>query len=291
MRWFRPQTAVVLLFILCGSVAASTADDERTALRFYGGFGLRAADDFGRGLCGWLDLWEHAASLWGIEAERTGTPGGLSSLFGADVLFPLTNWLFFTMGAGQVIGTEVFRWEAGNSGGLIPEEQEVEISLRAVPVRAGFWSRIPLSDRLHVSLAGGVAYYALASAAAAYRRDWQDYGEEDRFDLKSSGLGYDGGLGCEIRLSRRFSVILEGQYRRARLKKFTGTLERTSSEGGRQKFEGTLYSLDYGLGDVKVFPVIDVLPEPPVGPAFSRAGEAVVDFGGMTLVAGLLVRL
>ncbi|MBN2199038.1 MAG: outer membrane beta-barrel protein [Candidatus Aminicenantes bacterium] len=289
----------ILSFILaaCLSVSAfaSPADETgpgvRTGLRLYGGLSTMNGGDFNTGLRGWLDLWAHAGSLWGVRTDVEGSPGGWATSVGADVLFPLTSWLSFGMGAGWVSGRADCRSVADGNGDVVPTTQNIEMSPRALPVRAGFFGRIPLSGRLALGLNAGASYYYVAQAQAVYRRDWEDYWEEDLFDLKSSGWGYDGGLGLEFRMSRHVAVFFEGQARRARFSKFFGTLDRSSSEAGETSREGTLYAIDFSLGDGEIFPLVDVLSQPPAGPAFSRAAEAVVDFGGFGFLAGVLFRI
>jgi len=291
------KTALSLVLTALFSVSAFPSPAEakepggRTALRLYGGLGTMNGGDFSAGLRGWLDLWAHAGSLWGVRTDVDGRPGGWATALGADVLFPLTSWLSFGMGVGSISGRSVCRSSADGSEDVVPAEQSVEMTPRAVPVRAGFFGRIPLSSRLALSLNAGASYYYVARAQAVYRRDWEEYWEEDRFDLKSSGLGYDGGLGLEYRMGRHVSVFFEGQVRRARFSKFFGTLDRSSSEGGEAGREGTLYAIDFGLGDDEIFTVVDVLAQPPAGPAFTRAAEAVVDFGGFGFVVGMLFRI
>lgn len=291
----KSATALLLASILLASVppaaAAEPSPGGKTALRLCAAWSALDGGDFSRGLFGWLDLWAHAGSLWGVQTDMTGGPGSWATTLGGDVLFPLTSWLSFGMGAAWVSARDVYTSSAEGNGGLVPDAQNVETTPRALPVRASLFGRVPVSGRLNVTLHAGVSYYYLARARAVYRRDWEDYWEEDTFDLKSSGLGYHGGLGLEVELGRHVSVFLEGQVNRARLSKFFGTLDRASSEGGEESREGTLYALEFGLGDGETFPLVDVLNQPPAGPAFSRAAEAVIDFGGFGLAVGLLVRL
>jgi hypothetical protein len=283
--------ASVLLAPILPASAAGPSEGGRTALRLSAGWSSLDGGDFSRGLLGWLDLWAHAGSLWGIQTDVTGGPGSWAAALGADVLFPLTSWLSFGMGAAWVSASDLYTSSAEGNGGLVPDAQSIEMTPRALPVRASLFGRIPLSGRLDVSMNAGVSYYYLARARAVYRRDWEDYWEEDAFDLKTSGLGYHGGLGLELELGRHVSVFVEGQVNRARLSKFFGTIDRASSEGGEESREGTLYALEFGLGDGETFPLVDVLDQAPAGPAFSRAAEAVIDFGGFGLAVGLLLRL
>ncbi|OGD29554.1 MAG: hypothetical protein A2Y56_15790 [Candidatus Aminicenantes bacterium RBG_13_63_10] len=280
-----------LLASFSPAAAADPASGGRTALRLYGGLNTMSGGDFNRGLCGWLDLWAHAGSSWGVDTDVAGSPGGWGTVLGADVLFPLTSWLSFGMGAGRVTARDVCRSSAEGSGGAVPDEQSIEMSLESLPVRAGFFAHIPFSERLEICLHAGAVYHYLARTQAVYRRDWESYTEEDRFDLKSSGLGYDGGLGLELSLGRHVSVFLDGQFRWAKFSKLFGTLDRTSSEGGEESREGTLYLFDYSLGDDEIFTLVDILSQAPSGPAFPRAAEAVADFGGFSLVVGVLLKL
>ena len=247
--------------------------------------------DFHSGLGGWLDVWAHTGSVWGIDTDLEEGPWGWGMTAGADILFPLTSWLSFGMGAGYVKAQSISRSAAEGNEGVIPDTQEVEATPWAVPVRASFYGHIPLSERLDISLHAGASYYYIGRAIARYRRDWQDYWEEDVFDLKASGLGYHGGIGLELSLGRHISVFLEGQARWAKISGFQGAFERSSSEGGEENRDGTLYFMEYSLGEGAVFPVLDVLSDPPSGPAFTQVREAVVDFGGFGLVLGFVFRI
>ena len=281
-------SSLALASFLFGEVQFRPDSEESLRLRLYGGLSTLQPGDLNRGLAGWLDLWNYAAELNGLPpgAGFYGARWGIEA--GADLLIPLGPWLSLGLGAGSISAS------AGSqshfpSNDVVPSSHEIKVRTWAVPLRAGLHCLFPLTDRLDIRLQAGAAYY-LARAEAEYTRDWNGYWEKDRYKLKSAGLGYQGGIGFELRLNRWAAVFLEGQARLARISNFSGSLERTSSEGGSILQEGTLYLIDYKLAEGAVFSVVDVLDEQPSGPAFLKVGKAVVDFSGFALNMGLTLR-
>lgn len=272
------------------SVEGQSQPDSRESLslRFYGGLSTLQPSDLNRGLAGWLDLWNHTAELNGLPpgGDFDGARWGIEA--GADLLIPLGPWLSLGLGAGS-ISASVSSQSHFPSNDVVPSSDEIKVRAWAVPLRAGLHCLLPLTDRLEIRLQAGAAYY-LVRVEAEYARDWNGYWEKDRYKLKSAGLGYQGGVGFELRLNRWAAVFLEGQARFARISNFSGSLERTSSEGGAILQEGTLYLIDYKLAEGAVFSVVDVLDEQPSGPAFLNVRKAVVDFSGFALNLGLTLR-
>jgi hypothetical protein len=279
------SSLLLLAALLSAEDQSRTSSRESLSLRFYGGLSTLQPGDLNRGLSGWLDLWNYTAELNGLPPGGgfDGAQWGIEA--GADLLIPLGPWLSLGLGAGS-ISASASSQSHFPSNDVVPSSHEIKVRAWAVPLRAGLHCLLPLTDRLEIRLQAGAAYY-LVRAEAEYTKDWNGYWEKDRYTLKSAGLGYQGGVGFELRLNRWAAVFLEGQARLARISNFSGSLERTSSEGGSILQEGTLYLIDYKLAEGAVFSVVDVLDEQPSGPAFLNVRKAVVDFSGLALNMGL----
>jgi hypothetical protein len=288
------KAQIIISSLLFLAVLLSAEDQSRKysreslSLRFYGGLSTLQPGDLNRGLAGWLDLWNHTAELYGLPggAGFDGARWGIEA--GADLLIPLGPRLSLGLGAGS-ISASASSQSHFPSNDVVPSSHKIKVRPWAVPLRAGLHCLLPLTDCLEIRLQAGAVYY-LVRAEAEYTRDWNGYWEKDRYKLKSAGLGYQGGIGFELRLNRWAAVFLEGQARLARISNFSGSLERISSEGGSILQEGTLYLIDYKLAEGAVFSVIDVLDEQPSGPAFLNVRKAVVDFSGFALNMGLTLR-
>jgi hypothetical protein len=261
---------------------------NKVSLRIYGGLSHLSVGDLNQGLAGWLDLWGQAAALQGLSGKTNFVGAHWGAQAGVDVLIPLDSRLALALGAGT-LGASARSWTDFPSNDVVPSSQEINIRPRAILVRAGLAYLLPVDRSLDIRFQAGAAYYQ-ARAEADYNREWSDYWEKDRYDLKSKGWGCQGGMGLELRLNRWAAIFLEGQYRYAPISNFSGSVELTSSEEGQILREGELYIIDYKLADDAVFSVIDVLEEEPSGPAFLDVKKAVVDFGGFSLNLGLTLR-
>ena len=83
--------------------------------------------------------------------------------------------------------------QTGNITALIIRD----IKVTAVPLRAGGHLAIPISSKTSFTIDAGFGYY-LSKFNKFYRREPGDgYWIDNDFTGKSSGFGYDGGIGFE----------------------------------------------------------------------------------------------
>jgi hypothetical protein len=288
------KALIIVLFLYLPAVLLPAEDQPRPysreslSLRLYGGLNTLQPGDLNQGLAGWLDLWNYAAEQMGLPpgGSFTGARWGIEA--GADLLIPLGPWLSLGLGAGSTSPSAASQTSFPLND-VVPSSHEIKVRPWAVPLRAGLYGLVPLTNRMAIRLQAGAVYY-LVRVEAEYSRDWSGYWEKDLYKLKSAGLGYQGGVGLEFWLNRWAAVFLEGGARSARISNFSGSLERTSSEGGSILQEGTLYLIDYKLAEGAVFSVIDVVDKEPSGPAFLRVRKAVLDFSGLSLNVGLTLK-
>lgn len=237
---------------------------------------------------------------WGKSGFAT-SEGAYKSLHlgyeaGGDLIYALSGRLGLGLSAGFVrcsIRNQANGWD-GDYGpsALFTTESE----LTAVPIRLFVEYAIPLKGKFGLIADAGLTYYL----SAKYYSNWQETysvatSVEYWLDITTDTtkpkvpLGFQGGLGVEYHLSRRLALSVEAQGRWARFRGLRGTSVANIREGGNPieplfEEEGVLY---YGpVASLAGSPrLIMVQSAPPSG----SAREAIVDFSGVSLRAGIRV--
>ena len=169
------------------------------------------------------------------------------------------------------------------------------------PIRISTYYTLPLSPKTNLLFGMGVGYYSgrmqealdLEYFAGWHRSAWQTE--------RVSALGYHGEVSFEYFLSKRLSMILNAQLRRAVLTDFPATMDLDTNmvpTGFYFDQSGTLYLARWdedgpmGVG-TQAFYVWTTEPVGPVGGMFGARshGPARLDLSGFSLRVGLKVSL
>lgn len=177
------------------------------------------------------------------------------------------------------------------SGGLSGRPE-----LSAIPIRLSLILRFPLTAKIDLTTRTGGSYYFQARYNDEIRENsFSGLGQihgfyqfAHRVETGSAPLGLDAGFGIEYRLSRRVSLCLDATGRFAKFHGWEGSstiydefLDLT--ENGKLYYESVPSLPDFPR-------LIMVQTDPPAGPGVEPR-QAVIDFTGMSLQAGIRIRL
>ena len=197
---------------------------------------------------------------------------------------------------------QLFIPEIGPSYALF--EFVVESKVETIPIKLGIYYTIPLGSRINIFLKSGLDYYFSKCFIYKYNEIIsldravlipEFYEISNKYDMRGNGLGFNGGLGFEYKISNVLAIVLEIQRRYAKIKNLKGkwiysntfTLEQGEDEGilyiGKKNME------DEGFSDN--YPDLVVSPSKPSGAKILNAKEATLDLSGFSLRVGIRIKL
>jgi len=255
-------------------------------LKLYGGLNYLSGGDLNEGLKGMTDYFDRY--FWFFGLSRSGgkyNPAHLGMDFGGDVIIQITPAIGVGVGAGYLQGTNKSTLTYSPVAADVKETARIS----AVPLRLGLYFTLPAGAWLNVNFHAGLGYYL---ARMSYNLRRSILAQWDNFDVhaEANGLGFQGGLGFEFKLTPTISLFLEGQGRYADIGGFKGSLDVTSSFGTHSSESGKLYYYHWTEAPLGTFPVVIVVTSAPSGPSSSNVREAKIDFSGFSAVAGIIVR-
>jgi hypothetical protein len=279
----------LMVFVLCFSGMASGSETNGGggfAIRLYGAFNYLKGGDINEGMKGIIDYWKYEAEGAGYISQGEYKPLNYGIDLGGDLIFQFTPNIGIGFGTGYLQSTKetVIDLTLGSEKAEIRDKP----SISAIPLKASLFFFFPLGSALNMTLNVGAAYY-LAKVDSTMRigdpEGWLQY----EMSADGKGLGYHGGIGFEIRLSPSVSLILEGTGRYAKIRGFKGKAQTLDSDGVGINAQGKLYfwiETDSG----KEYAAIYITEEKPTGSWVKEVREAVIDFSGGSILAGLLFR-
>ncbi|MGA2532919.1 MAG: hypothetical protein ABSG19_07755 [Candidatus Aminicenantales bacterium] len=295
---------MAIVFVLC-LIPGSTLAKGKISLKIQGGLNYLQAGDVNPGTLAFFD--------WGkiYFAPPTGglIEGGDTALhrgyeFGGDLIFELTRNIGIGIGAGYLQMSRnppqsMMRIiDDPQGGGGFTKYFTAVTKLKAIPIRVGLFLSLPMSKKIDFTAHAGISYYLKAE----YQADWyvavasavESPGQRlsTNAEKKETPIGFQGGLGIDYKLIRRIALFIEAQGRYARFRGLEGT---STSEPSR--WGGVLPSFsENGKLYYESVPMIPNAPRlimvqsaPPAGPG-GQPREAVVDFSGISLQAGIRIR-
>jgi len=178
----------------------------------------------------------------------------------------------------------------------------IKPKVKTIPLKLGIYYTLPLSSRINLILNSGLGYYF--SKASLYKCHWSSnyggymiiYTKEENYDVSSKGLGFHGGIGFEYNIANNLALVLEVQGRYARIKNLKGNrfYNLTFGVNPGVEEEGILYIGERDLtveGYGENCPDLIISQSKPSGDEFRGVREAVLDFSGFSLRAGIRIKL
>jgi opacity protein-like surface antigen len=289
----RSRLAFFLLFllgILWSGLPAQEEDEEEAEfkgvgihVRLGGGYTLLSGGDIDTGLKG-MQEWGHDILAFDgyTVMESALSPLRSGYEFGGDIVYYFAGRLGIGAGGSmaRVNKTNELRYRRGT----MPFDYSTTIvpQINILTLRLGLFYELPLNRLLSICFNAGPAYYS-----ADYKLSFNLPEEVYRYSLtqKASAkkLGFQGGIGLEIRMNERMTFILEAQGRYAKISGFDGREEVYEYMGGpvfKSDVDGRLYYVEEeGYSRLEISE-----GAPPEG---SNVREAVFDFSGVSFRAGL----
>lgn len=231
------------------------------------------------------------------RAEGLELTGGLEKLglgldFQGEVILRLSERIGLGLGLGysrvQKTGDNVTMSSSDRNLGVTLDNKG-----SIIPLMLNGYYFFPFSSRARLSLGAGIGYYL---ADWTYNRTIVErigagYAESVHYELSSQKIGFQASLGMEWDMSRRFSLVIEGFGRFARLGDFSGDWTYTS-DGHRDSGRGTLFYFEwYDLEKGEWYTELSVSNDPPHDVNLRNIRKAVINFSGFSLRVGFKIRL
>ena len=302
-EWFRVITADETGFVVIGYIHSSAVEIIREKSiqqpdywkeepKFFKGIGLSVkltgglnyffGGDINEGSRGLYDLTADFISSSGFTVERRIKSFHQGYDFTGDIIFNISPKLGIGLGTGIIHATKqsLLIFSRADTG---PHSLDSQPTISAVPIRLGLFLTLPIHRLFNVTFNGGAALY-LTKYSYGMRTTW-DGTDRIYHNASTNGLGFHGGIGFEINLMQRATLVIEGQGRFAKITNFKGKSKtRTPAPSPLGDIEtveeGMLYYLE---GDE--YPSLAVLEEEPSG--YKTVRKAKFDFSGFVFRIGL----
>jgi hypothetical protein len=283
----RVLTSIALLWLPGLGLA-----DVKFNLKIQVGGSYISSGDVNRGTQALFD-WERA--FW--PASQGGyRPVHSSHEFGGDIIFELNPTIGIGIGGGYLKTSRDSVMEVSNPDMDVTGWLLTEPKLSAIPIRLSLFLKFPLTAKINLNAIFGGSCYFQTRYSDDIRESsytWANqlhgfYQITTRTEKKGAPLGFDGGIGIEYQLSRKLFLSFDAKGRYAKLRGLEGSSEFYDQFG--ELFEqGKLYyeSVPILIGAPRLIMVQSSPPEGPDG----TARQAVVDLSGVSLQAGIRIRL
>lgn len=289
--------ATALAFCLIPGISSAGV---RITLKLNGGLGYLGLGDVNAGTRAFFD--------WGqinLPSRDYTITGGYEALhwgseFGGDLIFELSPKIGVGIGVGYLRrskspGSPMMTIDY-NSSPFYAFYSKTKVS--ATPLRLGLFLTLPVGRKTNLIANAGFSWYlnvkydgwwGLATPGTAIP---EEPGQivSTTAEQRKAPLGFQGGLGVEHLFFWKVALFIEAQGRYARIRHLEGTTVSTAFWGGffpSFSENGRLY-----YESVPTIPgaprLIMVQSAPPAGPG-GQPREAVVDFSGVTLQAGIRI--
>lgn len=248
-----------------------------------GGLNYFSGGDIKKGVEGLYEMTAVALSSIGYSVEKKIRPFRRATDIMGEIIYNLTPRIGIGLGAGYLrstvtsiltaSGEDIWLKQLGSS----PE-------ITAFPISLGLFYKHPIHPSFSISFNGGTALY-LTKYHYSLATSWTDWTNLFH-SAKATSLGFYGGIGLEIQLTKRATFLIEGRGRYVRISNFKGkAIEReyVVFDYVDTELEGTLYYIEDGG---KSF--LAVYKEEPSG--FETVRKAAFDFSGLSLRAGFRVK-
>jgi len=224
------------------------------------------------------------ATRSGVAGDAGVTPVHLSFVFGGEVSFDLVS------GVALVLGADFYNASVSSQVNYVrakaTDVYTTKPRFQAIPIRLG----IALTPARMIALKAGISYtIARCGYSTSYSQD--SFSQEMVGEADGGGLGAWAALALELPLSKNLAFLIEAAGHYAPLRGFEGTGSYTDSNTEAAAEEtGKLWTYDYIQAGRTISPLMLIRSQRPAEAYVENAREAMVDFSGMSLKAGIKVR-
>ena len=216
----------------------------------------------------------------------------------AEILIHITPHFGLTLGSGYISARNPKNkssFTATYSGSSVVIKDEMIMS--SVPLRLGLFYSFPITSFFRIYLTSGLGFYfARCSEYESYEIPAYNNYIIEKWEASGSGLGFHGGLGFEIDVTRNFGFVLEANGRYARIDGLSGTYDHDARgimkmyiNGLDPQEEGDLYYFEYIAFTPELLPELMIRNSKPGNPyvTVENVRLAIVDFSGFSLKFGM----
>ncbi|MBN2199037.1 MAG: outer membrane beta-barrel protein [Candidatus Aminicenantes bacterium] len=261
-------------------------------LRIYGGLGRVEGGDFNSGQKGWADFYSLVFGLLSYSPEGGIKPARMGPNAGAELLYRFAPRLSIGLGVGFIRASETSGVSfTPAASGLSALTYEAETAISAAPVTVSLHYALPIGGRISFDVHGGLGPYLAWGAASQKLTDASGYWTLDEYRVHGGGLGFHGGLGMECALSRRLALFAEARGRWASFANFKGEVTMSDSTGWSDAVSGFLWSENVDLSPLGSWRIFEIADTEPAGFGISDVRRTRIDFSGLSLALGIVVRL
>jgi hypothetical protein len=271
--------AAMVFWLAAGAAQAQV----RLNFKLTGGFAYLGGGDLNKGLQGWSDLWDYAYDVPWIGAMGGYEPVHLGPDYGAEILIGIGSHFRIGLGAGRLSASKSSSLDLVQETGTDHETWNPKIT--AVPLSLNAYYVLP-AGRINLMFHLGAAYYKARYTDTQHVFFAANY--DDTYDLTGNGIGFQGGLGFDIPLTRWLGLLVEVDARYAPIGGFKGDYVRRTTSS-TTAVNGKLWLCE--TADFPHFPFLLVAETQPSASSIGSVTEAKADFSGVSLRAGFLIRL
>ncbi|MBN1271969.1 MAG: SH3 domain-containing protein [Candidatus Aminicenantes bacterium] len=260
----------------------------RFCLRLIGNLSFFSAGDTNQGIEGYSNLNRDSFIDRGCTVNLDGPKKiqiGLSPEI--SLIIPLSSRL------GIGVGTEFFHVSKTSLVTGIKTDSEVLTSLKptiqVIPIKISLFSSFSLNEKWNL-----LPYAGITFNFTKFMFTW-DYTEGEFWqttEIKTSTreLGFHGGLGIDLKLSKNIALSLEAEGRYAKFSNYEGTYETKNSSGYWETRSGPLYFIEYQSSSGETYFNFLTSQMKPSDPSIINIRHMEVDLSGIRVRAGLSFR-
>jgi len=283
-NFLRNSIGILLLLSLSGIPAQSLELDFKLS----GGYAFFEARGINRGLEEWAEWKKREAEEdknWMYLAENVKSLHSGVQLEG-ELLLSFSPRIGLSLGTGYIYGdlkekdSEVLIQRVAG-----PLSQVYPITMSAYPLVLSAYYFFPLNNvlQLYIRGGGGLAWAKYVNREAKKLESSENYNYFRLERATAQGPILQGGLGLVYQTDIGVRFFLEALARTAKIRGFSGENQAEES--------GTLYYFEEYLPDLDLWQAKnEIREEKPSGSNYRSVSEAVVDFSGLSVKIGFIIR-
>jgi hypothetical protein len=297
------KRSMMIVSAVCFAVWCSASNPAAAALpgmslKLAGGFSNLRIGDTNTNITELVRNWRNAAGVrgFGIDGALEKLESGREGEF--EILIPMRRFWAVGIGAGRILAERNGnRMEMALPPPIWHQLQNQDSRISAIPVFVDLYYFRPVVPRVSFFAKLGAGYYSVkwhewgrydaeSEGVAPWWREWE-------LDAASGGLGFQGGVGFEIRIVRRLALSVEGFGRACSISDFTGkgTVRRSWEAGVSRYPNSTLYYYEWKDALTSDwYSDVNLRQDVPGGDTERNGRKADVDLGGFGFRAGFVIR-